>query len=129
MGLIWLQHQKRGIRSLVPRWKDQIHRRRRIAARCQCQLAAQPPIHPVEMVQLGSKAVSRHIGNAVNRDKANFAFGMGIDHPQRAHGTVSAIMGHPAAARRSLIVLRGAMASVSITISIMAPAGAARARA
>ena len=66
-------------------------------------------------------------GQARRHDIAKFALGMDIDH---ADGAVFRLTRHaPAAARSALMVVRGEIASVAVTISTIAPDGAAQARA
>ena len=50
--------------------------------------------------------------------------GMGVDHADAVYAAHV-----PAAARSAVIVVRGEMASVAVTISTIAPVGAAQARA
>ena len=64
-----------------------------------------------------------NVGNTFDGDIAQFTLGMGVDHADRRWG------GHfPAAARSAVIVVRGEMGSVEVTISTMAPVGESQAR-
>ena len=121
---IRLQDDKGGVGGRIDRIHDQVHRTGRIGARRQHQMTAQRnsgiAVQPVEPVGNGPSWDFRH---AVNRDIAKFTLGMGVDHADRRCG------GHfPAAARSAVIVVRGEIASVEVTISTMAPVGESQAR-
>ena len=121
---IRLQDHKGRICGRIDRIHDQVHRTGRIGARCQHQMTAQRnagiAVQPVELVGNG---LSGNFWHAVNRDIAEFTLGMGVDHADCRCG------GHfPAAARSAVMVVRGEMASVEVTISTIAPVGESQAR-
>ena len=71
-----------------------------------------------------SKTFAGNVRNAFDGDIADFTLGMGVDHADAVYAAHV-----PAAARSAVIVVRGEMASVAVTISTIAPVGAAQARA
>ena len=115
-----------GVSARVHRRYQQIHRTGRIAARRQHQLAAQRAVAINQKSKPVSDTVPRNVGKARCHDIAKLALGMDIDHADRA--TFALARHSPAAARSALMVVRGEMASVAVTISTIAPEGAAQAR-
>ncbi len=126
MRAVRLQDDEGSVGARVHRGHQKIDRAGRIAARRQHQVAAKPAVTSIQIGKPVGNCLAGNVRHAFGHDIAKLAFGMDIDH---ADGRLVCQGGHSvAAARRPLIVIRGEMASVAVTISTMAPDGAAQAR-
>ena len=126
MGPVGLKNDKGRVGTRIDRRHQKIDRTGRVGARGQHQMTSKTPVACIQSGKPVGNCGSGNVGKAFRDDIAEFALGMDIDHADRSLSPAAA---HPPAASRSaLIVARGEMASVEVTISTMAPFGAAQAR-
>ena len=126
MGPVGLKNDKGRVGTRIDRRHQKIDRAGRVGARGQHQVAPQNPVTGIQRRKPVGYGLSGNVGKALGDDIAELSLGMDIDHADRPLGPAAAHS--PAASRSALIVVRGEMASVEVTISTMAPFGAAQAR-
>ena len=124
MRRVRLQDDEGGIGARIDGLHYQIDRTGGIGPRGQHQLTAKRrTVIAVQPCKPFGQTGAGNVGDTFDGDIAQFTLGMGVDHADRRCG------GHfLAAARSAVMVVRGEMASVEVTISTMAPVGESQAR-